>query len=502
MNPGAEEVCDEADNDCDGDTDEELLTTFYADTDSDGYGDAASSQDACDAPTGHVEDDTDCDDSLDTVNPGADEVCNSVDDDCDGDTDEDSAIDAGTWYDDTDGDGYGDASASTVTCDQPSNTVTDSTDCDDTDADVNPGEDELCNSIDDDCDGDTDEDSAIDADTWYEDGDEDGYGDSGRSQTSCTQPSGWVADDTDCDDNDNDIYPGADELCNDEDDDCDGTIDEDDATDADTWYADSDGDGYGDASTSMASCDQPSGYLDDTDDCDDTDADVNPDAEEVCDGVDNDCDGSTDPGAVDTDGDGTANCIDSSVWEYDFSTGSLSDWTSVDLGGSNSPNWNISGGYVYEASNAASTLLIGPDLGELETYTFTADAYMGGAATDFLGLVFDYQDSSNYWIARMNDPTGYYSRFSPTGRIELYQCASGSCGVVTSDDTGDYTISYSQVVEMSVSVDGADISVSWDGTEVLTYTASSSPVGANGVGFYSYDNDSGSYYGDPVVTNP
>ncbi|HJN74626.1 MAG TPA: MopE-related protein [Myxococcota bacterium] len=501
VNPGAEEACDEADNDCDGEVDEDVLLTFYADVDADGYGDRTSTVEACSVPTGFSEDHTDCDDTNSDVNPGEDEICNSIDDDCDGDTDESSAIDATTWYADSDTDSYGDATTSRVACTQPSGFVEDDTDCDDTSADVNPTESEVCNSIDDDCDGDTDED-ATDADTWYEDGDEDSYGDATSSITDCSQPSGYVSDDTDCDDEDDDVHPGADEYCNSEDDDCDGDTDEDDALDADTWYADSDSDSYGDATSTTESCDQPSGYVDDDDDCDDTDADINPDAEDVCDGVDNDCDGTTDPDGVDSDGDGTYNCIDSSVWDYDFSTGSLADWSIIDLGGSNTPNWGISGSYVYEASNAASTLLLGPDLGELETWTFTANAYMGGAATDYLGLVFDYQDSSNYWIARVNDPTGYYSRFSPTGRVELYQCASGSCSVVASDDTIDFTISYSQVVVMAVSVDGADITVSWDGTDVLTHTASSSPVGAGTIGFFAYDNDSGSYYGDPTVTNP
>ena len=499
VSPAADEVCDEADNDCDGDIDEEVLSTFYADADEDGYGDASTATEACDVPTGFVEDATDCDDSKAPVNPGATEVCNGVDDNCDGDTDEDSAADAGTWYTDGDGDGYG-TGAGTVSCEQPSGTSTNDTDCDDTDGDVNPGATEVCNDVDDDCDGDTDG-GAVDAETWYEDGDEDGYGDPGSSTTECDQPSGYLADNTDCDDNDDDVNPGADEECNDEDDDCDGTIDEDDAIDAETWYADTDGDGYGDPDSDTQACEQPSGYEDDDEDCDDGDADVNPGETEVCDGADNDCDGTTDNGFTDTDGDGTANCVDATVWDYDFSSGSLSDWTIVDLGGSNSPNWNISGSYVYEASNAASTLLIGPDLGDIDTWTFSADGYIGGAATDYLGLVFDYQDSSNYWIARVNDPTGYYSRFSPTGRVELYQCVSGSCSVVASDDTTDFSLSYSTVVAMSVGFDGTDLSVTWDGTEVLTHTPSSAP-GPGSIGFFSYDNDSGSYYGDPAVTNP
>ncbi|MCK6528594.1 hypothetical protein L6R50_13900 [Myxococcota bacterium] len=84
--PGADEVCDGADQDCDGIVDEEPLDggTWYQDGDGDGYGDAASPVVACSPPVGMVADATDCDDILATVHPGATDVCNGIDDDCDG----------------------------------------------------------------------------------------------------------------------------------------------------------------------------------------------------------------------------------------------------------------------------------------------------------------------------------------------------------------------------------------------------------------------------------
>ena len=112
-------------------------------------------------------DDSDCDDTVSTTYPGADEYCNGVDDDCDGVVDEDSAVDASPWYEDSDSDGYGNAAVVDVECYQPSGFVADDTDCDDTVSTTNPGADEYCDGVDNDCDGDIDEDSAVDATTWY-----------------------------------------------------------------------------------------------------------------------------------------------------------------------------------------------------------------------------------------------------------------------------------------------------------------------------------------------
>ena len=104
--------------------------------------------------------DVDCDDGDPTVHPEADELCNDGDDDCDGDVDED-AIDASTWYRDSDGDGWGDPEDTTQTCEQPEDAVADGTDCNDDDPNVHPDADEICyDDADNDCDGDTDEDCA------------------------------------------------------------------------------------------------------------------------------------------------------------------------------------------------------------------------------------------------------------------------------------------------------------------------------------------------------
>ncbi len=313
IHPGAVEWCNGHDDDCDGEVDEDDAAdapAWYADQDGDGYGDLDTLTRACEAPTGHVLVATDCDDADGAIHPDADEICNELDDDCDDEIDEDDAVDASTWYRDEDQDGYGDDDQSLTACEAPSGYVAQAGDCADRQDSVNPEAEELCNGHDDDCDGESDEADAADARSWWADADGDGYGDPDNAVTACDLPSGHVSPSGsgDCDDGDATIHPGASETCDGVDQDCDGTADEG-ATDFLTWYADYDGDGYGDASATRSACTQPSRHVADASDCDDGDASVHPGAEETCDLVDQDCDGDVDEGATDmgtwyTDADG------------------------------------------------------------------------------------------------------------------------------------------------------------------------------------------------------
>jgi len=165
-------------------------------------------------------------------------------------------------------------------------------DCDDGDAAVHPGADERCDDVDQDCDGETDEDP-IDASSWFPDIDSDGFGDHSGAILGCEAPDGWIADGTDCDDGNFDIHPGADERCNEVDDDCDGETDED-PVDGETWYQDQDADGHGIPEDPIEACALPDGYAATPDDCDDGDPGIHPDATEWLDGADQDCDGTTD----------------------------------------------------------------------------------------------------------------------------------------------------------------------------------------------------------------
>ncbi len=305
-NTSGTEACDntDTDEDCNGYADDqddsaEGKVTYYPDMDGDAFGDIDSAGEAfCDPPSAYVTDNSDCDDSLESVNPSESEICDDfdLDEDCNGladDQDVGGVDEYLLWYDDVDGDGYGDVDdlSPTEQCDQPPGQAEGNTDCDDDAPGVNPGEIEVCDpaDIDEDCTGtaDNDDPGATGLVTFYPDMDEDGFGDENAvlgvdTVDQCDGGQGWAADNTDCDDLAPGTNPLATEICDDldADEDCNGFA-EDPDPDLDLasridWYPDLDFDGYGDeVAPPFTACDAANQVADNTD-CDDTNPDINP----------------------------------------------------------------------------------------------------------------------------------------------------------------------------------------------------------------------------------
>ena len=300
INPDADEHCDGVDENCDDETDNNPVDgdPSYADTDVDGYGDPDTELLTCGVPDDRSSTNTDCNDADPNIHPSADEHCDGVDENCNGVTD-DNPVELPTWYADVDGDGFGNINLHLSQCEAPAQYVADSTDCVDTDATINPTADEYCNRTDDDCNGVVDEAYAVDVTTFYADNDRDGYGDLTSTSAACSAPAGYQSNSTDCDDTDATISPAGTEVCGGTDENCDGTVDEDSASGAPTWYADLDADGYGDIGGGATACTMPAGWFATATDCDATDATAYPGADETCgDADDHDCNGLTDDGCM------------------------------------------------------------------------------------------------------------------------------------------------------------------------------------------------------------
>ena len=286
INPGATEICDAANTDenCNGLADnadsgaaDSGKSNFYADADSDTYTVATATR-YCDIVVGYVASVSapiDCNDNDAAINPGATEICDAanVDENCNGlaDNADSGAADLGksNFYADIDNDTYTLASASRF-CDSVTGYRTAAsllTDCDDTNAAVYPGAVENCanDGVDNNCNGEANSDAeAIDSVAYFVDFDADNFGSSvAVAQQSCVAVVGSVLDHTDCNDASAAVYPGAVENCanNGVDNNCDGSNLESDAIDRTTYYADTDGDGAGDASTATLSCTQAAGYV-------------------------------------------------------------------------------------------------------------------------------------------------------------------------------------------------------------------------------------------------
>ena len=287
IRPGQSEICNGVDDDCNNSIDDRItFRRYFLDRDGDGYGATGSSPtSSCAVLDGFVENDLDCADSDPGVKPGAEELTgDGIDQNCDG---------RELCFVDGDNDGFRTIfSISSIDADCADSgealVAAPATDCNDANRLIRPGATELVgDGVDQDCDG---------GELCFIDADADGYrllttvsspdaACDGLGEARSTAPTG------DCDDTNLSIRPGAVELCNGEDDDCDGTPD--DGLSTVDYYADADGDGFGDAgATAIAACSSVAGSVANNRDCDDGSSAISPSATELAgDGVDQNCDG-------------------------------------------------------------------------------------------------------------------------------------------------------------------------------------------------------------------
>jgi hypothetical protein len=296
IKPGGVEVCDGVDDDCDNSVDE-----GFSDADGDGKPDCTDGDDDGDG-TG---DNQDCAPNDPAIHTEAQEVCNDIDDDCDGLTDEMGAIGCIPYYLDSDSDGQGTDTVppSCLCAPDPATLYTAFGwgDCDDLSATTYVGAIELCNAVDDDCDGFTDE--------WMADFNQDGEADCVDDD----DDGDGVLDNEDCAPYDPTTAPGAVEVCNGKDDNCEDGADEPGSLGCFDYMLDVDGDGMGkEGYPSVCLCEanplthytaQVGG------DCNDANPDVFLDATEVCNFLDDDCDGLTDEGVASPCGDCSTVCV-------------------------------------------------------------------------------------------------------------------------------------------------------------------------------------------------
>jgi uncharacterized delta-60 repeat protein len=259
-------------------------TVWFKDADKDGYTDGTTKV-SCEKPSDeYVSSATtgDCDDNDPNINPVRAEICDGLDNDCNGTIDDGVLL---VFYKDMDGDGYTDGTTS-VGCSAPSGYVLSALlgDCNDEDNQINPGKTEICDGIDNNCNGQIDEGVLL---VFYRDQDGDGYGYANNSTQACSQPAGYVSNASDCDDNNANLHPNT------------------------IWFKDADLDGFYPVGGSQVSCNNPFAPNNATyvaipgGDCNDNNASIYPGAPLNCsNGQDNDCSGNVETWAyTDQDGD-------------------------------------------------------------------------------------------------------------------------------------------------------------------------------------------------------
>lgn len=305
VRPTATEICNAFDDNCNGQINEGFTNiTYYVDADGDGFGNPNVSQSYCAAIAGYVTNNTDCNDANPLIKPTAIEICNAIDDNCNG------IINDGVvfvdYYIDSDFDGYGAGTAQSSCIPLGNSYATNNYDCNNNNPAIKPFAIEVCNGVDDNCNALVDD--GLVFVNYFLDTDGDGYG-AGTAVNACSNPgAGYVSNNLDCNNSNPSIKPGATEICNGIDDNCNSLID--DGITFVNYYIDTDSDGYG-AGLAVNACSSPgAGYVANNLDCNNTIAAIRPSASEICNAIDDNCNSLIDDGLtflnyyVDTDGDG------------------------------------------------------------------------------------------------------------------------------------------------------------------------------------------------------
>jgi len=404
-NPAMTEVCNSVDDNCNGTTDEQDsvgCTVYYVDGDLDGYGDAAQGACLCAPDATHIVSQSgDCDDNQPKASPGLKESCDGFDNNCDGKIDEPDAIGCMAWYVDQDDDAWGDESQSMCLCAPVAPYVVNKAkDCNDKNAEIHTGATELCNNVDDNCNGEADEENASGCALYLLDKDGDSYGVAGDAKCLCKPTSPYTAiTGGDCNDGNPAIKPGSTELCDGQDNDCDGTLDNLGAKGCTTYYADNDTDGHGTLlAPTQCLCNPKGPYTSIVgDDCNDANAAIHPSAKETCNSLDDDCDNQIDPPLalgclpyyVDLDADGYGVTI-----QIKCLCAASDVYTTKKAGDCNDQNADIHP-LAYEACNGVDDNCNGTidnDSAEAKTYFYDGDSdgYGSGASGKFCAVTDKY----------------------------------------------------------------------------------------------------------------
>jgi hypothetical protein len=368
---------------------------------------------------------TDCNDQDAAINAAATEACDSVDNDCDSDIDEQDASGCLVYLQDSDGDGAP-ATSEACLCEATGlYTVLASenreTDCNDADSSIYPEAVELCaTSADDNCSGSNNDQNASGCSLFYGDADGDGAGNAAMSACFCISTLSYPeATATDCDDSSSEDYPGATELCNGDDEDCDGAID----NGLTLYYPDLDEDGYGD-DQELGSCDQTivDTPVANNSDCDDTERWVYPGATEICDQQQNDC---TQSGWTESDETGLVTSFDGS------GTPTNESWNTTDPTSPQSYTITTPGlelkicqGTYYQAIVMTTSGLDGVTITGL--YGAAATELSGGGNLE--GPLLDIGNSQEVWVEGLTfrDAAGTGSPYGAAIRVATSSVEQGS----------------------------------------------------------------------------